>query len=236
MDKLPKDWITKGHLDFEYKKYILLAYLKNVHKHFNQQRLYPFLSDLMKNYHSLIGLKKQKEAVYENFPERIKKVDLEQLIIEYEKIIDEEEYMEEIASIIEFALPKIKKHLKEGHDLKAFVEENLHIAPVGLVSLYKEEGYILLRHGGAQKAIVFEYQVALYEKAKEKYRTIKMQYVSEYTKSINYTYEAIKKDLIRTYRRFANPATYVVETDLTFPLEATLLPVAKKKLARYLAG
>jgi hypothetical protein len=30
MNKLSENWISEGWIDFEYKKYLLLAYLKNV--------------------------------------------------------------------------------------------------------------------------------------------------------------------------------------------------------------
>ena len=41
MPKLSKDWITEKHIDFEYKKYVLLAYLQEVEKHFEMTSLYP---------------------------------------------------------------------------------------------------------------------------------------------------------------------------------------------------
>ncbi|WP_176454254.1 hypothetical protein [Siphonobacter sp. BAB-5385] len=37
MKKLQKTWITDGLLDFEYKKYQLLAYLKHVNEHFQEK-------------------------------------------------------------------------------------------------------------------------------------------------------------------------------------------------------
>jgi hypothetical protein len=45
---------------------------------------------------------------------------------------------------------------------------------------------------------------------------------------------AVKLDLVTEHRDLPNPATYHFETDLEFPFTETLLPVAKRKLMRYL--
>ena len=41
MATLSENWITENHIDFEYKKYVLLGYLQKVKEHFNEQKLYP---------------------------------------------------------------------------------------------------------------------------------------------------------------------------------------------------
>jgi exonuclease V gamma subunit len=47
--------------------------------------------------------------------------------------------------------------------------------------------------------------------------------------------QAIKLDLVEERRDLPNPATYFFETQLDFPFEETMLPVAKRKLMRYLS-
>ena len=37
MKKLEKDWLTRGLIDFEYKKYILLSYLQGVQSYFDDK-------------------------------------------------------------------------------------------------------------------------------------------------------------------------------------------------------
>jgi hypothetical protein len=43
MKKLSDTWFADGYVDFELKKYTLLAYLQEVNKYFNQNKLYPLL-------------------------------------------------------------------------------------------------------------------------------------------------------------------------------------------------
>ena len=63
MVSLDKNWLTEGLIDFEYKKYELLAYLKNVGKSFSENRLYPFLGDLIFHYNNILSLKNEFKAV-----------------------------------------------------------------------------------------------------------------------------------------------------------------------------
>ena len=47
MKSLSETWFAEGYIDFELKKYTLLAYLQEVNKHFNESKLYPLLSDMI---------------------------------------------------------------------------------------------------------------------------------------------------------------------------------------------
>jgi hypothetical protein len=50
------------------------------------------------------------------------------------------------------------------------------------------------------------------------------------------TYESIKSELIWNRTVLPNPAVYGIETELRFPIEETLLPIAKRRLVKYLAA
>jgi len=75
MKKLQINWLTNGLIDFEYKKYMLLAYLKGVQEEFESKKLYPVFSDLIMHYQNLMQVKAHKKLVYEQFPQRISRAD-----------------------------------------------------------------------------------------------------------------------------------------------------------------
>ena len=85
MKTLDKNWITENRIDFEYKKYILLAYLQEVNSQFEKQKLYPALSDLIFHYQNLIKIRDNKNNLFESFPERMVQTNMEQFKIIYEK-------------------------------------------------------------------------------------------------------------------------------------------------------
>ncbi len=129
----------------------------------------------------------------------------------------------------------MKATISEGAQIYDFVEQQLQIEPVGIVPLYKDEGYVLIRYGGYTEVRVYNYTIALFEHKNARYRSIKMTYLDTRTKNLSNTYEQIKLDIIRTIRALPNPAVYKIEFPLSVPFNETLLPVAKRVLVKHLA-
>lgn len=234
MEKLNENWLTEGLVDFEYKKYMLLAYLQHISKHFDEQKLYPFLSDLILQHQNLIILQKNKDAIKDHFPKQISKIDLENFTIEYERLMNDEQYMLEIESIIEFALPNIEKSMSFGMQLYNYVEDSIEIQPIGLMPLNTEIGYLLLNNGKHFDIEVYKYKLTIFEKYNEKYRSIQTQYLDSYAHQINNTFNSVKLDLIRRNKELPNPATFAIASRLKFPVQETLLPIAKRCFVRFI--
>src|SRR5579862_4986534 len=131
MKTLQQNWLTEGLIDFEYKKYILLAYLQDVEKNFNDKKVYPFLGDLVMHYNNLVVLKNSKRIATEQMPKQISRFDFEHFKIHYESLLNDDKCLVEIESIMEFAIPLIDEHLKEGRELYEFVEDKLELQPIG---------------------------------------------------------------------------------------------------------
>ncbi len=234
MNSLEPNWLTQGTIDFEYKKYILLAYLQQVSKTFDEQKLYPALSDVVMHYHNLVTIKKNKTFVSNQFPAQVTKMDLEHFKLEFEKMIFDEEFMHEVEEIINFAMPRLHKKLEEGKEIYKEVEDALKIFPVGVVSLNKEIGYMMLSKTQSKDTRVYSYEITLFEGATEKYRGIKTKYVGLYQRTFSRTFEEIKLQLLREFQTATHPSAYVIESQSEFPLNETWLPVAKRSLVRYL--
>lgn len=62
MKTLSETWFTEGYIDFELKRYTLLAYLQEVNKYFNQHKLYPQLADLIFHYNNLVSFRENKKV------------------------------------------------------------------------------------------------------------------------------------------------------------------------------
>jgi hypothetical protein len=236
MQSLNKNWITENQIDFEYKKYILLAYLQHVSDNFTEYRLYPYLSDLIEHYRNLKSIKDNKQHLYNLFPERMKGADFEQFRLVYEKIVEDDSLMQEIESILEFSIPKMENYMREGKKIYDFIEDRLKVYPVGVIPLNTESGYLFLKLGTSTDTKVYEYHISIFENPVEKYRGIHVSYLKTYEKSLMNTFEAIKSDLIMYNKNLPNPAAYVIETDMTIPFEETFLPLAKRTLVKRIAG
>jgi hypothetical protein len=236
MATLSKNWLTEKHIDFEYKKYILLAYLSEVSKEFDSNKLYPWLAELVEHYRQIAAIKENKTNILNSFPKRLSQLDFEKFKVRYEMIIEDDALMDEISQIIDFSIPKFQSHLKEGKKIYDFIEEQLHIFPVGVLPLYGNEGYLMLCDAHNKETYVYEYHITLFEEPEGKFRGINTNYITSYTRSLKNSYESIKTDLVRSFKNLPNPATYAVETELNLPFQETLLPIAKRALVKHLAS
>ncbi|MEM7374205.1 MAG: hypothetical protein AAF587_36765 [Bacteroidota bacterium] len=236
MKKLSSDWFVEGMLDFEYKKYLLLAYLKHVAREFAEVRLYPTFSDLIHHYKNLTTFQKNKQQLFDQFPGKISEEDFKQLRLAFEPDIIDGPNMKEIEAIVEYAIPQIHLQLKEGKGIYEYIEEQLKIEPVGITPLYKREGYLLFRISDKKQVKVYEYQIVFFENTDGNYHGISFQHVDTLTHSLANTYEAMKLHLIRHYTKLPNPATWLLYAVKPFPEEASLLPIAKRKMLSVIKG
>ena len=219
MKHLSETWFAEGYIEFELKKYTLLAYLQEVNKCFAENKLYPPLNDIIFHYNNIMALRENKKHLQEQFPKQLNGIQLEKLQLLYEKIIEDDEIMQELESIIHFSSEQMKSTIQNGAEIYEFDNE---------------EGYFFLSNGFQKKTRVYQFRLSFFESKEERYRSIKTSYIDTHTRSISSSYENIKLHLIKQNQQLPNPAVYSIETDLTFPVEETLLPVAKRSLVKFI--
>jgi len=232
MKTLTMNWFSEGTIDFEYKQYILLAYLDEVKSFYSSHKIYPALSDLITQYRNLQAFKETKHTLYEQFPKKLTKIDLKNTALHFEKEIVDDATMQEIEDIVDFAIPRIQNCVEEGREIYELVDVKLIINPIGVIPIYKNEGYILLKVGNEPVIHTFRFEISIIQDAYEKLNAIHTQFVGYYELGITTTFEHIKIDLIKTNQTLPNPATYSVESKLVVPINETLLPITKRRLLR----
>ena len=231
---LSETWFIEGYIDFELQKYRLLAYLKNVKQSFHETKLYPQLSDIVFHYNNLVAFRNNKKFIQDMFPKKINMLDMQKLEIVYERMLADSELMQELEHITQYSLDEMKGAISEGAEIYDFVEKQLLIEPVGIIPLYKNEGYIFLRYGNFSEVRVYNYSITLFEHQTARYKGIKLEYIDSRVKNLANTYEQIKIDVIRSIRALPNPAVYKMEFPLSIPLNETLLPIAKRVLVKHI--
>jgi hypothetical protein len=234
MKKLSETWFADGYIDFELKQYTILAYLQEVNKCFDEQRLYPQLADVIFHYNNLLHFKTNKDYLKQQFPKRLSTMDMQKLTLLYESIIEDDELMTELSEIISYALGQLKGTIEGGAALYEYVEERIEISPVGIIPLQCEEGYFFLQDGTYSDTKVYQYRLSIFERHSEKYRSIRTEFVDSWKRNFVNTAESIKSDLIRNRSFIPNPAVYNIETSLQLPVDETLLPIAKRTLVKFI--
>ncbi|MBA4198447.1 MAG: hypothetical protein C0459_12930 [Chitinophaga sp.] len=234
MKTLSQTWFADGYIDFELKKYTLLAYLQEVNKYFTANKLYPQLADVIFHYNNIIAFRENKKYLQEHFPKKLTGVQLQQLQVLYENMIEDDDLMAELEDIINYSASTMQRTITSGSEIYEFVENKLTIEPVGIMPLENNEGYFFLCEGKTKNTWVYQYRLSMFEKHDAKYRSIKTEFIDVWQRSYANTYQNIKAALLKNKTELPNPAVYAVETDMSFPIEETLLPVAKRCLVRYI--
>ena len=234
MKSLSETWFMDGNIDFESKKYTLLAYLQRINRAFDQHQLYPQLSDLVFHYRNLQQFKESKELLRSQFPKQLKGIQMEKLEMIYEEMIADSDLLAEIEDIIYYAMQQMQPTVKTGTEFYDFVEQRLSIAPIGILPTQTIEGYFFLSTG-VNSIKVYHYNISIFERMNDHFRSLRSQFVAEWTRNFVNTYESIKAELLRVRKSFILPAFYAIETDLNYPVDSTLLPVAKRCLVRHLS-
>lgn len=233
--RLNDNWLTEGLIDFEYKKYVLLAYLKSVRESFGKVELYPYLSDIVFHYRNIVSLQSNKSGLTDNFPKELSLEKLELLELSYRQMIADDAIMREIEAIMEFAIPHMKEHLDEGASIYEFVESKCELSSIGVVPLYAREGYMFMTQPPEAETSIYRYQVSVVHSNSEGMHELQTKFIGTTNYDLSNSYENMKLELIRKYTDLPNPAAFLVLAKMKFPYQQTLVPVAKRLLIKHLS-
>jgi len=212
MERLRPGWFLHGLWDEEYQRYRLLAYLKHVQVAFFAQRLYPPLSDLIESYEELRSLAQAQQTTAAL-----------------------EDSTDTLYRIIQFSIPKLEESIQEGQQIYDLIARHLQVEVVGLIPLYKAEGYLFLRRGGEKVVRAYRYEIRPIQD-KEGLVGIRLEPVEEFVFSILATpFTILRERLLKAHKDLPTPLTLVVESPLEVPLQETLLPIIKRNLPRWIA-
>ncbi len=231
MHKLTLDTFLTGTADAEVRQYHVLEGLKHNYTEFTHNRLYPSLADLVDLHTALVNILNGMSDIQGRLPHELKEIDLEHGKLVYQTAgVNDEDFLR-ATELITWALPRIEQAIDEGVNIYNFVDEHIQIEQVGLLPMYREEGYWFVPEHKAALLHLLRYEVSLFSSANEKFRSLKTKNIRDIEqKSIVQTPESIKLNLIEQFHDLPNPATFMCETDLDFPYNETILPIAKRKL------
>jgi len=229
MSSLNQNWLTENHIDFEYKKYVVLAYLQEVQHSYQQTELYPCLAEVIDHYRNLKQLKENSERIKKGLLKELKGIDPQKMELLYGKAESgNDELIQELEQIIDFAIPLFFDKIMDGKKIYDFVEKHLSLNAVGITPLRTTEGYIFINVDEKKEVYVYQYRLSNLESAQENLRQLITRYISTYTHSLSGTFEKIKTDLISTRKELPNPAVYAINSPITVPFSPTLLPIVKR--------
>ena len=235
MQALELEMFTSGVQDIEAAQYRILAAAGSVAQEFHRTRLYPGLAEVIDLVSALETINGNREQYKTQLPKKLTGVDFEKKTLKFDAVPADAQDIEKMFALIEWALPHIKKLTDEGVAMFDFVTQDMSIDVVGIMPIYRDEGYALIPDIAAGLVHVLRYQLSIFSDKSENYRALKTEEIE--TREIIMAYSApenIKLELIKGHSDLPNPATFMVDTELDFPFEQTILPVAKRALMKEL--
>lgn len=215
-----------GVRDEEWSRYRILGGLQEVRRAFAGNRVYPHLADLIHLRAALQRLAEASEPLRPRGP--LTGLDLEEGALRYD---EPEAAAPPFEVLVAWAMPRIEEAIEEGRAIYDFVDERTAVEAVGIVPGYQREGYLLVPDGAALRVI--RYGVSLFTRHDERFRSLRTASLD--AAPADAPPHELKRLLTARHPDLPNPATYRVATDLDFPVDETMLPVAKRKLLQYLA-
>ena len=224
MDKLDKDWLTQDNTDFEYKKYILLAYLQTINSYFDENKIYPYLGDLIEHFRSLKDIVENKDKL---MPRELRSIDFTKMELIYTPI--EDDIFNNLEKLIKFALKELHIIIKRGREIYDEIEENLLFEHVGILPTYFKEGYIIIT---TNTNYLYSYKLNDLVIHNIPYKIVVTRLINQETNKL-LSHENFKKEYILPLCDYIPPTfgVYCVE-DLS--IDHTLLPITKRKIMQYI--
>jgi hypothetical protein len=225
--------------DLEMNQYNILGGIREVCSDFDKKKIYPSLATLIKLKKSIDKIKDEKNNLKEKFPKQIKGFDVQAQKVIYESSgsIKDSDEIEMIFDLIEWALPYIEDAIDEGIVLFDFVDKNITLEQVGILPMYKDEGYFMVTDNTASEMQVHRYECSLISSGNDNFRVLKTEFVKgEKQEVIRKPPESIKHELIKERKDLPNPATFMFDSDLDFPFTETIFPVVKRKLLLHIVA
>lgn len=234
---LSVELFTSVQDDNEKRQYIILGELKKISEQFQFYKIYPHLSRLIELRRILKDVTDRLSDLRSNFPKRISKVDWVNRTIEHEVIFTSGTDISAVEDLIVWALPHIGKVIEEGVAIHEFVESELSVEQVGILPNYRDEGYLFVPDNQNKALNLFRFEVSIFQSADDQYRTLKTRFLKHLEQDrTRLSPGYIKLDLIREESELPNPATYAFETELDFPFDYTIFPIAKRRLMHILSS
>jgi hypothetical protein len=229
------DWVFQEPIDFEHKKYVLLAYFKKVDDLLLQNKIYPTFIELSLHLASLQTLVKEKVILSTNktFLSCDDEVLLKELTAKSIPELNTDEKLE-LQKIVHHSATQFLDYFSVVKSYWATIYESIDMTiKRNRKYLTKPKGYIVYTHTNHNHIHVWEYQIN--ELAPN---------IDEYNIKINLIYEGNKKELslnkvIEEYSSFTERESKIApvfdfKSTKEYPIDETLLPLFKRRLLAHI--
>jgi hypothetical protein len=215
MQMLTNDWLTNDPIDFEYKKYVLLAYNQRQIKFHNEKKIYPYFTDIIDKL-KIVNEFLHNIKLLEDSNVKIVDINWIKKTLNYASKIDDSS-LDEIKSTARYSKEVLVDLYSKYRTLLDSVDESIVVSGCRTEIFNLYNGYIILKYDGREK--ILEYNV--------------------YRKLIPHPHFVLKtsKANINEYytKRYVRNVFDVIFKE-HYPMKESILPIYKNKFLETLFG
>jgi len=203
---------------------------------FNKNKLFPSIEEAIQLNLALEDLLRENIECKLWFDNEIRGQQVNERVIVYEKAHQVGNQLDKLLNFIDWALQLNRPVLEEGRIIKNFVEDDLEIKRISSTEKnYHGKGYFSLPNNKKGVLNIYLYEIMWDWSQDNLYQQINSQLVKSIPQSaIHNSIEEMITNFINYSQDLYEPVAYILETDLDFPYEETIFPIAEDKLLKYL--
>ena len=236
MTNLDLKKLTSCGSDWESNQYKILIKVKEWLMNFNKNKLFPSIEEAIQLNLALEDLLRENIECKLWFDNEIRGRNGNERVIVYEKAHQVGNQLDKLLNFIDWALQLNRPVLEEGRIHKNFVDDDLEIKRVSSVEKnYHGKGYFSLPDNKNRVLNIYLYEIMWDWSQENLYQRINSHLVKSIPQSvIHNSVEEMITNFINYSQDLHEPVAYILETDLDFPYEETMFPIAEDKLLKHL--
>jgi len=247
--RLDTNWIIQDPIDLEHKQYVMLDYISKVNKEFEDFKLYPAFQELTLHVANTNRVKEHMEYISLN---RLPKdIDDEILLddLSYNKIASTMSEKKELSKIANYARDKFSELFLIGKSIWSLLYDNVTIKVVyngdNIMVNKPGDGFFYLVYGDILHIYQFNLRKIKKTSSENKCEIIKIYEgdvidvtnTDELISLIKQNHQLPKREKINlSYYDYIDQRTPIfrVRYEQEFPLEGSILSIAKRKVMNYI--
>jgi hypothetical protein len=228
--------LTSCGSDWETNQYTILNKVKEWLNNLHRSKLFPSIEESIQLNLALEDILRENIESKLWFDNEVRSRKLNERFIVYEKAHQIGNQIDKLFNFIDWALQLNKPVLEEGRIIKNFVEENLIVKRISENDRnYNGKGYFTLPNNKNRLLNIYLYEIMLDWSEENLYQRMASNLVRSIPFDlIDNSVEEIVIDFINNSQSLYEPVVYIFETNLDFPNEETMFPIAEEKLLKHL--
>ena len=230
--------LTSCGSDWESNQYKVLIKAKEWLLNFHKNKLFPSIEEAIQLNLALEDLLRENIECKLWFDNEIKGRKINECVVVYEKAHQVGNQLDKLLNFINWALQLNRPVLEEGRIIKNFVEDNLSLKRISRVEKnYHGKGYFSVPDNKNEVLNIYLYEIMWDWSQESLYQRINSTLVKSVRfQTIKNPIEELILNFIYSSQDLHDPVTYIIETDLDFPFQETIYPIAEEKLLKHLCS